>query len=103
MKSRDLNIELLTISTDNIWKLCGLELKDILIQQECIFIGKDRNNISEGKRTFTLRNLTLNIDRPVVNLLIRYFNCTLLSSFCYLLKYRSLIKCWLYLSVTRIF
>jgi hypothetical protein len=32
--SRDLNIELLPISTDNIWKLCGLELKDILIQQE---------------------------------------------------------------------
>ena len=32
--SRDLNIELLPISTDNIWKLCGLEQKDILIQQE---------------------------------------------------------------------
>jgi hypothetical protein len=32
--SRDLNIELLPISTDNIWKLYGLELKDILIQQE---------------------------------------------------------------------
>ena len=32
--SRDLNIELLPISTENIWKLCGLELKDILIQQE---------------------------------------------------------------------
>ena len=29
LKSRDLNIELLTISTDNIWKLCGLELKGI--------------------------------------------------------------------------
>ena len=34
MMSRDLNIELLPISTDNIWKLCGLELKNILIQQE---------------------------------------------------------------------
>jgi hypothetical protein len=27
VKSRDSNIELLTISTDNIWKLCGLELQ----------------------------------------------------------------------------
>ena len=25
----------------NIWKLCGLELKDILIQQEFNFIGKE--------------------------------------------------------------
>ena len=41
--SRDLNIELLPISTDNIWKLCGLELKDILIQQEFNFIGKGSN------------------------------------------------------------
>jgi hypothetical protein len=39
VKSCELNIELLTISTDNIWKLCGLELKDISIKQE--FIRKD--------------------------------------------------------------
>ena len=38
VKSCDLNIELLTISMDDIWKLCGLELKDILIQQEFIRI-----------------------------------------------------------------
>jgi len=44
VKSRDLNIELL-IATGNIWKLCGLELNDILIQQEFIFIGKDRPTI----------------------------------------------------------
>ena len=43
MKSRDLNIELLKISTDNNRKLCGLELKDILIQQEFNFIGKGSN------------------------------------------------------------
>ena len=36
VKSYD--IELITISMDDIWKLCGLELKDILIQQEFIFI-----------------------------------------------------------------
>jgi hypothetical protein len=40
--------------------------KDILIQQEFITIGKARTNIPERKITFTLRNLTLNIDRPVV-------------------------------------
>jgi hypothetical protein len=33
LKLRDLNIELLTISTDTTWKLCGLELKDILIKK----------------------------------------------------------------------
>jgi len=47
VKSRDLSIELLTISTDNIWKLCGLELKDILIQQEFNFIGKEKNIYSK--------------------------------------------------------
>ena len=35
--SRDLTIELLTISSANICKLSGLELKDILIQQQLIF------------------------------------------------------------------
>ena len=47
VKSRDLTIELLTISSANIWKLSGLELKDILIQQVLIFIEKDRTNIPE--------------------------------------------------------
>ena len=50
MKSHDLNIELLTISTEKIWKLCGLELKDILIKQE--FIRKDQTIIQERTRTF---------------------------------------------------
>jgi hypothetical protein len=54
VKSRDLNIELLTISSANIWKLSGLELKDILIQQELIFIEKDRTNILERTITFIL-------------------------------------------------
>jgi hypothetical protein len=38
------------ISTDNIWKLCGMELKDILIQQEFNFLGNDRTIIPERKR-----------------------------------------------------
>ena len=38
VKLRDLTIELLTMSSANIWKLSGLELKHILIQQELIFI-----------------------------------------------------------------
>jgi hypothetical protein len=45
VKSRDLNIELLTIASANIWKLSGLELNDILIQQEFIFIENDRTNM----------------------------------------------------------
>ena len=56
MKSCDLNIELLTISADNIWKPCGLELKEILIQHEFIFIGKDRTNIPERTRTFNFEH-----------------------------------------------
>jgi hypothetical protein len=55
VKSRDLNIELLTISSANIWKLSGLELTDILIQQELIFIEKDRTNILERTITFILK------------------------------------------------
>jgi hypothetical protein len=55
VKSRDLNIELLTISSANIWKLSGIELKDILIQQELIFIEKDRTNIPERTRIFILK------------------------------------------------
>ena len=68
VKSRALNMELLT---DNIWKLCGLYLKDILIHQKFIFIGKDRTNVPERTRTFILKDLHVNIDRPVVNLLIK--------------------------------
>ena len=59
VKWRDLNIELLTISPANIWKLSGLELKDILIQQELIFIEKDRTNIPEWTRTFILKEFKL--------------------------------------------
>jgi hypothetical protein len=36
-------------------ELSGLELKDILIQQELIFIEKDRNNIPERTITFILK------------------------------------------------
>jgi hypothetical protein len=35
---------------DNIRKLCGLELKDILIQQEFIFIGKDPSYNTEKEK-----------------------------------------------------
>ena len=55
VKSCDLNIELLTISSANIWKLSGLELKYILIQEELIFIKKDRTNIPERTITFILK------------------------------------------------
>jgi hypothetical protein len=55
VKSRDLNIELLTIASANIWKLSGLELNDILIQQELIFIENDRTNILERTITFILK------------------------------------------------
>jgi hypothetical protein len=55
VQSRDLTNELLTISSANIWKLSGLELKDILIQQELIFIEKDRTNIPERTRIYILK------------------------------------------------
>jgi hypothetical protein len=38
MMSGDLNIKLLTISTANIGKLSGVELRNNLIQLECTFI-----------------------------------------------------------------
>ena len=64
VQSRDLNIELLTISTDNIWKLCGLYItKEYFNSTRNPFIERDRTNIPERKRTFTTRYLTLNIDR----------------------------------------
>jgi hypothetical protein len=59
VKPRDLNIELLTISFANIWKLSGLELKNILIQQELIFIENDRTNILERTITFILKEFKL--------------------------------------------
>ena len=85
MKSRDLNIELLTISTGNIWKLCGLELNDILIQQQLIFTEKDQSSITERVRAFVLKDLLVNIDKPVVYSLIRNCNSILLSIFFYLI------------------
>ena len=57
VKSPDLNIELLTISSANIWKLSGLELTDILIQRELIFIEKDRTNTLERTITFIQKEL----------------------------------------------
>jgi hypothetical protein len=86
VKSRDLNIELLTISTGNIWKLCGLELNDILIQQQLIFTEKDQSSITERVRAFVLKDLLVNIDKPVVYSLIRNCNSILLSIFFYLIK-----------------
>jgi hypothetical protein len=85
VKSRDLNIELLTISTGNIWKLCGLELNDILIQQQLIFTEKDQSSITERVRAFVLKDLLVNIDKPVVYSLIRNCNSILLSIFFYLI------------------
>jgi hypothetical protein len=38
----------------------------IVIQQEFIFIGKDRTNIPEKKEHLFKGHLTLNIDRPVI-------------------------------------
>jgi hypothetical protein len=52
IKSGDLNIKLLTIPLAYICKLSGLELTNILIQQELIFIEKDRTNIPKRTRTF---------------------------------------------------
>jgi hypothetical protein len=40
VKSGNFNVELLIISTANIWELIGLELRDILIQLLFIFIYK---------------------------------------------------------------
>ena len=50
MVSGDLNIKLLTVSTVNIWKLSGVEQRNILIQLEFTFIGKNRSNIPEMTR-----------------------------------------------------
>ena len=55
------------ISMDNFRKLCGLELKDILIQQESNSYEKNRAIMSERKNTFIPRDLTVNIQAPVVN------------------------------------
>ena len=42
--------ELLTISMDKFRKLCRLELKDILIQQEFNFIGNEPNHCTENEK-----------------------------------------------------
>ena len=55
MKSRALTVNYNQYSTDNIWKLCGMELKDILIQQEFNFIGKG-SNYSRTSLTRTRRD-----------------------------------------------
>ena len=61
MNSRDLNIELLTISTDNIWIICELELKDILIQHK--YIGKEIGLLyRKGKEHLSKEHLIMNID-----------------------------------------
>ena len=52
---------------DNFRKLCGLELKDILIQQESNSYEKNRAIMSEKKNTFIPWDLTVNIQAPVVN------------------------------------
>ena len=56
VKSHDLNYKLFQHS---IRKLCGLETKDIIFQQE--FIGKESNYFWKRKRTFIPRDLTVNI------------------------------------------
>ena len=74
VKSRELSIVLLTISTDNIWKLCGLKLEDILIQHDFILTGKVQSNIPERKGTFTL-----NINRSLlIFVIIQYYEAILL-------------------------
>ena len=50
-----------TISTDNIWKVFRLELKDILIQQQFVFIGKDWTiSISDDSRVNNYTNCEAN-------------------------------------------
>jgi hypothetical protein len=55
-----LNIELAIISTDNVRKLCELELKDILIQQDFNFIGKEPNYYT--RKELTIELLTISTD-----------------------------------------
>jgi hypothetical protein len=50
-----------TISTDTIWKVFRLELKDILIQQQFVFIGKDWTiSISDDIRVNNYTNCETN-------------------------------------------
>jgi hypothetical protein len=46
---------------DNIWKLCGLELNDILIQQDFNFIGKESDYYTGEENIFIPRDLTVSI------------------------------------------
>ena len=80
VKPRDLNIELLTISMDNIWKFCGLELQDILIQQEFIFMGKYQTNIPEMKKDIYHQEFNFEHWQASCNLLIWYLELFLLVS-----------------------
>ena len=65
IKSSDLDIALLPISLPNSCKLSGIELKDISIQQELIFIEKDRICINM-KYVFTIYRALGNNDISVI-------------------------------------
>ena len=76
VKSCDLNIELLTVSEDNISNLCGLELKDICIQREFNFIGKEPNYYTGKENDIYSKEFNFDLDRPVViyiNLIFVYY------------------------------
>ena len=74
MKSRDLNIELLIISTDNNWKRSGLELKDILIQQEFNFIGKGSNYYTGKEKDIYSKGLNCEHSGQLLTLYINKYN-----------------------------
>jgi hypothetical protein len=82
VKSHDLNYKLFQHS---IRKLCGLETKDIIFQQE--FIGKESNYFWKRKRTFIPRDLTVNIQASCKLYKFDFCNCILsLSNLCYFIK-----------------
>ena len=66
IKSPDLDIALLPIPLPNICKLSGIELKDISIQQELIFIEKDRICINM-KYLFTIYRTFFSYIKQVAN------------------------------------
>ena len=74
VKSRDLNFELLTIASANIWKPSGLELRHILIQQELIFIEKYRTNIPERTRWFNLKEFKFELQQRMKDNFITEMN-----------------------------
>ena len=76
-----------TISTDNIWKFCRLEIKDILIQQEYIFIGKDRTiAISHDIRVNRYTNCATNGE--VLRTFSEYFSSLRLFMGCVFLSHQ---------------